>query len=319
MPVIGFAERTLRYGIVGLAVSVAYSLAVALAVHLLPTHNPTWASVIVFLVMLPIAYLAHRSISFFDAAPDRFQPLRFAVSTVSTFLIAVGGMYAVTEILGRSYLLGLALNWALIPAVNFLIYLFWVFRVGTRRPAALRPGEGVAPATGTPRPSRQPLRGFLRTRSFLNDINQRPHPKEACSAVSKDACQAGCQPKDSHARSFSEVPTIANGFVKVGQVAELDEAGQFSRWVGNHDILVFRYNGAIRGLSNICPHFGGPVGYYQLRNGKFTCLWHNLQFDAESGRCVGLPKLRLREYKITVQNGEIYAQLVEEEPSRLCR
>jgi nitrite reductase/ring-hydroxylating ferredoxin subunit/putative flippase GtrA len=262
---IGFAERTLRYGIVGLAVSVAYSVAVVLAVHSLPTHNATLASGIVFAVMLPIAYLAHRSIAFFDAAPDPFQPLRFAVSTASTFLIAVGGMYAVTEILGRSYLLGIALSWALIPPTNFLIYLFWVFRVGPRRPAAVPTGVGAAPET---------------ERSIL-----------------------------------SEAPTIANGFVKVGDVAELGAAGQFSRWVGNHDILVYRHNGTIRGLSNICPHFGGPVGYYQLRDGKFTCLWHNLQFDADSGRCLGFPKLRLREYKIIVQEGEIYAQLVEEEPA----
>ena len=103
------------------------------------------------------------------------------------------------------------------------------------------------------------------------------------------------------------------GFVKVGYVSELDAAGQFSRWVGNHDLLVFRQNGKIRALSNICPHFGGPVGYYQLRDGKFTCLWHNLQFDAESGRCAAFPKLKLREYQIRLKGDAIYAQLVEEE------
>jgi nitrite reductase/ring-hydroxylating ferredoxin subunit/putative flippase GtrA len=263
--VIGFAARTVRYGIVGLTVSVAYSLAVILAVRWSPTHNPTWASGVAFAAMLPIAYLAHRSIAFFDAAPDPFQPLRFAVSTASTFLIAVGGMYVVTEIFGRSFLLGIALNWALIPAANFLIYLFWVFRVGVRRPVAARPGEGVAAAAADP--------------------------------------------------GLSEAPAIAKGFVKVGEVAELGTAGQFSRWVGNHDILVFRHNGAIRGLSNVCPHFGGPVGYYQLRDGRFTCLWHNLQFDADNGRCIAFPKLRLREYKIKVQEGEIYAELAEEEPA----
>jgi nitrite reductase/ring-hydroxylating ferredoxin subunit len=101
-------------------------------------------------------------------------------------------------------------------------------------------------------------------------------------------------------------------FIKIGDVAELDDAGQFSRWVGNHDILVFRHNDTIRALSNVCPHFGGPVGYYQLRDGKFTCLWHNLQFDAESGRCASSPNLRLRAYRIKVEDGAIYAQLVEE-------
>ena len=103
-----------------------------------------------------------------------------------------------------------------------------------------------------------------------------------------------------------------NDFVKVGYVSELNSADQFSRWVGDHDILVFRDSGKIRALSNICPHFGGPVGYYQLRDGKFTCLWHNLQFDAASGQCVSFPKLRLREYKIKLEDGVIYAQLVEE-------
>jgi nitrite reductase/ring-hydroxylating ferredoxin subunit len=100
-------------------------------------------------------------------------------------------------------------------------------------------------------------------------------------------------------------------FVKIGRVAELDAAGQFSRWVGNHDILVFRRNGAVRALSNVCPHFGGPVGYYQLNSGRFTCLWHNLQFDADSVQCASFPKLKLREYKIKIANGDIYALLVE--------
>jgi putative flippase GtrA len=129
-PLVAFAERTVRYGIVGLAVSIAYSLAVVLVVRCLPTHNATWASGIAFAAMLPIAYLAHRYVAFFDAVRDRFQPLRFAVSTTSSFLVAVGGMYVVTEIFGRSYLFGIALNWALIPATNYLVYLFWVFRVG---------------------------------------------------------------------------------------------------------------------------------------------------------------------------------------------
>lgn len=102
-----------------------------------------------------------------------------------------------------------------------------------------------------------------------------------------------------------------NGFVMIGHVAELEPHGQFSRWVGKHDVLVFRRNGTIRALSNVCPHFGGPVGYYRLRDGLFTCLWHNLQFAADSGRCVAHPRLQLREYEIRVEDGAIYALLVE--------
>jgi hypothetical protein len=45
----------------------------------------------------------------------------------------------------------------------------------------------VAARSGTLRPSRQPLRGLLRMRFFLNAIKELPHPEEARSAVSKDA------------------------------------------------------------------------------------------------------------------------------------
>lgn len=102
-------------------------------------------------------------------------------------------------------------------------------------------------------------------------------------------------------------------FVKIGEVAELARAGQFSRWVGDHDILVFQWKGQIRAFTNICPHFGGPVGFHKMVDGKFTCLWHNLQFSAETGQCQSVSRLRLREYKIKVENDVIYAQLVEDQ------
>ena len=74
---------------------------------------------------------------------------------------------------------------------------------------------------------------------------------------------------------------------KIGTLKDLNKNNQFSRWIDDHDILVFKYKGSIKALSNICPHFGGPVGYHEMKfsNGKavFTCLWHNLQFCINSG------------------------------------
>lgn len=103
-------------------------------------------------------------------------------------------------------------------------------------------------------------------------------------------------------------------FEKIGNVSELEPAGQFSRWVKNHDILLFRINGTVRALSNVCPHFGGPVGYHKLRDGVFTCLWHNLQFCADDGQCLTVRKFKLREYKVKIENDDIYVQLVESQP-----
>src|SRR5580658_5604079 len=123
-------RRLLRYGCVGVAVSVFYGLLVVACVAPPLAADPTLASVVAFVVTLPVGWFAHRAFSFADRPRDRFQPVRFAAATGSSFVTAVGGMYWITRIAGHSYLLGIAWNWMVIPASNFMLYLLWVFREG---------------------------------------------------------------------------------------------------------------------------------------------------------------------------------------------
>ena len=100
-------------------------------------------------------------------------------------------------------------------------------------------------------------------------------------------------------------------FKCVARMADLEPHGQLSKWVDDHDLLIFKHAGGVKVLSNICPHLGGPVGYHKQKDGRFTCLWHNFQFSADSGQCTTHPKLCLREYKVDVRKDEIWVQLVE--------
>jgi putative flippase GtrA len=86
------------------------------------------ASIIAFILTLPMSWFGHGSVSFADRAYDGLQPLRFAATNSASFVVAVGGMYWITAVAGHSYLLGIAWNWVIIPAANFIAYLFWVFR-----------------------------------------------------------------------------------------------------------------------------------------------------------------------------------------------
>ncbi|MBI3300121.1 MAG: Rieske (2Fe-2S) protein [Elusimicrobia bacterium] len=100
-------------------------------------------------------------------------------------------------------------------------------------------------------------------------------------------------------------------FKKIGVLSDLEPHGQFSRWLDDHDVLVYRLDGKIRALSNICTHFGGPVGYHKMKDGCFTCLWHNFKFSAKDGACLSPGGLSLREYTIKVEGDAIMVQLVE--------
>ena len=46
---------------------------------------------------------------------------------IASFVISVGGMFLITEVMWLSYLFGIAWNWISVPAMNFGIYMFWVF------------------------------------------------------------------------------------------------------------------------------------------------------------------------------------------------
>lgn len=114
------------------------------------------------------------------------------------------------------------------------------------------------------------------------------------------------------AKAANGVPEQSiTAFRRIGSVSDLEPYGQFSRWLDDHDVLVYRLNGELKALSNICPHFGGPVGFHQMRDGVFTCLWHNYRFAADTGRCLTNSHLCLREYKVKEMDGGIWVQLVE--------
>lgn len=155
-PVGRFFGRILRYGVVGIVISVIYSLSVVALVDGLDFANPTAASVVVFILVLPLAYTAHRRVTFFDAAPHMTAPLRFGVTTATSFIITTGGMYLVTVVFEQSYLYGIALNWVVIPTVNFLIYYLWVFRTGKSVPEMPtgRSSSGPPPAIAPGSPER---------------------------------------------------------------------------------------------------------------------------------------------------------------------
>lgn len=97
-------------------------------------------------------------------------------------------------------------------------------------------------------------------------------------------------------------------------LATVDElkqkGGQLTRWVNDHDILLYEFEGEIKALSNICRHFGGPVGYHKAKKGVFTCLWHNWEFSCKDGTCLTHPGLPLRQYKLKIEDGKIYVNLL---------
>lgn len=93
------------------------------------------------------------------------------------------------------------------------------------------------------------------------------------------------------------------------------------------EIVVFRHRDRYYAFENYCQHSGGPVGEglligqvqavlgadqtYQGEDFSnlvthLVCPWHGYEYDIETGVCAGDPKIALRRYQVTEQDGSIY-------------
>ncbi len=93
--------------------------------------------------------------------------------------------------------------------------------------------------------------------------------------------------------------------------------------VRNVEIGVFNVRGRYYALPNVCTHQFGPLcegkvdgtsacnaqtgwRYAWVRDGEIiTCPWHGLEFDITTGQCLAQPKVRLRQYRLTVEDGYV--------------
>ena len=48
-------------------------------------------------------------------------------------------------------------------------------------------------------------------------------------------------------------------------------------------IAVFRYDGQISAISNVCQHQNGPLGEGRIVNGCVVCPWHGYEYVPATG------------------------------------
>lgn len=75
----------------------------------------------------------------------------------------------------------------------------------------------------------------------------------------------------------------AEGFIEVCQVDHIPEKRAAVVSVGGERIAVFRYDGKLSAVSNVCRHQNGPLGEGRIIDGCITCPWHGYQYLPDSG------------------------------------
>ena len=75
-----------------------------------------------------------------------------------------------------------------------------------------------------------------------------------------------------------------DGFVPVCEVSEIAENRAKTLLIDEQNIAVFRYDGKLSAVSNLCRHQNGPLGEGKIIDGCITCPWHGYQYRPQNGQ-----------------------------------
>jgi nitrite reductase/ring-hydroxylating ferredoxin subunit/DMSO/TMAO reductase YedYZ heme-binding membrane subunit len=99
----------------------------------------------------------------------------------------------------------------------------------------------------------------------------------------------------------------ATGWIDAGLADEIPELrGITVCGPGSERIAVFRYQGRISALTNVCAHQGGPLGEGKIIDGCVTCPWHGWQYRPGDGQAPPPFTERIATHRVRVVGRRVF-------------
>ena len=96
---------------------------------------------------------------------------------------------------------------------------------------------------------------------------------------------------------------------RVAAVSELEPEG-LGRAVkaDGLELAVFRWNGRVFALEDLCPHLGFPLSEGIVRDGEVICSWHGWHVCLEDGTC-RRERERARVYPCEIRGDDVWVEV----------
>ena len=97
----------------------------------------------------------------------------------------------------------------------------------------------------------------------------------------------------------------ADGFVEVCKIDRISENCAAILSLSGERVAIFRYDGKISAISNVCQHQNGPLGEGRIIDGCVTCPWHGYQYRPESGAAPAPFTEKIATFRTKVVGGAV--------------
>ena len=132
------------------------------------------------------------------------------------------------------------------------------------------------------------------------EINRGSRREEA------DVCRSRIpNPKSEIDQSFL-ASAAADDFVDACAVADIPENRARIVCLSGERVAIFKYEGRISALSNVCQHQNGPLGEGKIVAGCVTCPWHGYQYEPATGASPPPFVEKVPTFNVRVKNGRVF-------------
>jgi NAD(P)H-dependent nitrite reductase small subunit len=100
-----------------------------------------------------------------------------------------------------------------------------------------------------------------------------------------------------------------DGWQRVAALADLADDAAFPAKLGNRPIALYRLDGKIYALDDVCTHALALLSQGFIEGGAVECPLHGARFDIATGRCLAPPAtVDLRTYEVRVEGSEVFVR-----------
>jgi nitrite reductase/ring-hydroxylating ferredoxin subunit len=96
------------------------------------------------------------------------------------------------------------------------------------------------------------------------------------------------------------------GFVEACAVAEIPDNRARIVCLSGERVAIFKYDGKISAVSNVCQHQNGPLGEGKIVGGCITCPWHGYQYLPETGASPPPFAEKIPTFNVRVEKGRVF-------------
>lgn len=107
-------------------------------------------------------------------------------------------------------------------------------------------------------------------------------------------------------RQMAEMTTeAAGGMVDCGPARSIPEDRARIVPLGGERVAIFRYDGKISAISNVCQHQNGPLGEGKVVDGCVVCPWHGFQYRPDDGASPPPFTEKVPTFRVAVEGGRV--------------